>query len=492
MERLLDHGMVPAAVVPEGTYEALTYLTHALGHTCYERWTIARLKRHYPSLGDARKHMPKVFQLLLEHQEVVQWWAQGRLHTAATPEAPSAEVVLARLLHTHRRRFKRPAIATMPAEAIDETHRWLSIVNGRQTDLLATWLGRCGRFINKDSASNTLATANDAQALALFLRDRANRSRHTLRAYAGDLNKLIQWARDRNEGPLSDLTRNDLLAYRDALAAPRAATDRSGRLQIKRVSDNTQARALAVAASLYQYWFDTGYLVANPASGLITGAAGRNTFSPTRFLPQAVLAACDQWVDTSAPSLDVSVLRRNAIWILFRYSGVRLAELAWDAERNLPRIDIADGKNWTLYVHGKGDKTRAVPLPTSAVGPLRAYRVARGLPSDPEPHEVLPLIHGLKGGSLRSGGLYNEIKALFHTVAHTLDATEAPCGTALLQAASPHWLRHAYAKALVIDNRVPLPVAQSLLGHASIQTTAAYARTDLSQLREFVEISFAK
>ena len=102
---------------------------------------------------------------------------------------------------------------------------------------------------------------------------------------------------------------------------------------------------------------------------------------------------------------------------------------------------------------------------------------------------MLPLIHGFKGGSLRESGLYAEVKAIFNDVAETLRDGE-PARAALLQAASPHWLRHAYAKALVVDHQVPLPVAQSLLGHASIQTTAGYAKTDLSQLRQFVDLSF--
>jgi site-specific recombinase XerD len=51
-------------------------------------------------------------------------------------------------------------------------------------------------------------------------------------------------------------------------------------------------------------------------------------------------------------------------------------------------------------------------------------------------------------------------------------------------------LRHAYARTLVVDKRVPLPAAQALLGHATVQTTAAYAKTDLRQLREFVELGF--
>ncbi|WP_282183691.1 tyrosine-type recombinase/integrase [Herbaspirillum sp. ST 5-3] len=52
-------------------------------------------------------------------------------------------------------------------------------------------------------------------------------------------------------------------------------------------------------------------------------------------------------------------------------------------------------------------------------------------------------------------------------------------GCSARRAASPHWLRHAYAKTLVVEHKVPLPVAQALLGHAPVQTTAAYAKTDL-------------
>ncbi|MEX3939665.1 tyrosine-type recombinase/integrase [Paraburkholderia sp. BR10937] len=59
-----------------------------------------------------------------------------------------------------------------------------------------------------------------------------------------------------------------------------------------------------------------------------------------------------------------------------------------------------------------------------------------------------------------------------------------------LEGASTHWLRHGYARTLVVDHLVPLPVAQALLGHASVQTTATYARTDSTQLRAFVKGSF--
>jgi len=165
--------------------------------------------------------------------------------------------------------------------------------------------------------------------------------------------------------------------------------------------------------------------------------------------------------------------------------------LAWSSDTGLPRVEADNPEQWTLYVSGKGQKLRTIPLPIICIGVLRKYRMARGLSLEPKGHEQIPLIHGFKGGSLQEAGLYNEVKVIFDAVAKCIEQSD-PENATLLRASSPHWLRHAYAKTLVVDHKVPLPVAQSLLGHASVQTTAAYAKTDLSQLREFVESSFTK
>lgn len=489
MQRWLDHGVTPPVPLPETVDAALAYLAHVLGHACYERWTLTRMKQAFPSFGEAKGAKPAVFGLLLDHPEAVEWWEGGRVRTAPAIDAPEPENVLESLLHAHRRRFRRMEDTMPMLQDVDGVHAWLATVEPQHTGALVSWLAQNGRFLNRDAATNTLAVFDDAQAVSLFLRERASRSRHTLRAYAADLRRLINWCRDRHLGPLSDLTRNDLLAYRDHLRTARTIVAPDGRQRAAAPGERTQTRALAVVASLYQYWFETGYLIANPASGLVTGTQARTGFSPRRFLPPAVLAACDAWMATVPAVDDLASLRRRAIWVLYRYGGVRLAELAWSIDTNLPRVEFEDGGSWTLYVHGKGGKPRSIPLPAVAIAPLAAYRVARGLRAEPAVHEVLPLIHGFKGGSLQEGGLYAEVKAIFDAVADGLQAGD-PARAVLLRAASPHWLRHAYAKALVVDHQAPLPVAQALLGHASIQTTAAYAKTDLTQLRAFVEDSF--
>ncbi|WP_375336564.1 hypothetical protein [Caballeronia sp. EK] len=80
--------------------------------------------------------------------------------------------------------------------------------------------------------------------------------------------------------------------------------------------------------------------------------------------------------------------------------------------------------------------------------------------------------------------------AIFTAAADRLEKSDR-AGAARLRLASPYWLRHGYARQLVVDHQVPLPAAQALRAHASMQTTAGYAKTDLSQLRTFVDGTFA-
>lgn len=482
----IDHGTLPPRRLPAGVDAALAYLADALGHVVYTRWTLGMIRQRHASLADAKAARPAVMHVLLDHEAAVEYWDRGRVRTVTVDAAPAPEAVLARVLHTHRRRFK-PVPEGGELVATGEPKREAAALMTLPGPLVE-WLARAGRFAAVASATNTLGVGDDAQAAALFLRDRASRSPHTLRAYRTELRRLVTWCEARQLGPLSDLTRHDLLAYRQALRqpAPEAVGDTP-----RRMSEALQSRALAVIASLFRYWSETGYLSANPAAGLVRGGRSRASFAPQRMLPPALLAACDAWVTEAAAGDDPLVTaRRRAIWALYRYAGVRLIELVWSDEAQLPKVEVDGHGSWTLTVLGKGRRTRAIPLPAVCVSVLQTYRELRGLPSQPPLLEHAALVHGLKGGSLKGSGLYDEVKAIFVAAAERL-ANADPEGAARLRQASPHWLRHAYARQMIVDHQVPLPVAQALLGHASVQTTAAYAKTDLSQLRAFVEGTFA-
>lgn len=485
--RWLDTGCRPPQPVPDSVAAAIEYVAHALGHPVYVRWTLTALKRGCPSLADAKREHPAVFALLLDHDAAVEYWERGRLRVVPEDSAPSAATVLERVLRQHRGRFRIASPDDAPDSALAVPHAPTEEDGLQPAGVEPVWLARAGRFANAITLTNTLGVADDAQAVRLFLRERASHSPHTLRAYVTELRRLAAWCTRERLGPFSDLTRQDLMAYRDALQAARA--DSSG--TVRRAAPATVSRALAAVSSLYAWWHRTGYLSVNPAEGLAAGRRARMTWTPVRFLSAAALEHCDAVAAGDAPEDVPSIVwaRRRAIWALYRFAGIRLAELVWNEALALPRIEVDEARQWTLHIIGKGGKHRAIPLPSTCLPALRAYRRMRGLPDDPMPGEQLPLIHSERGRALGPSGLYDEVRALFALGAARLPPDEGAMRAAL-ERASTHWLRHGYARTLVVDHRVPLPVAQALLGHASVQTTAAYARTDGTQLRDFVEGSF--
>lgn len=152
--------------------------------------------------------------------------------------------------------------------------------------------------------------------------------RHTWRAYVAELQRLALLCQARRRGPLSDLTRQDLLAYRQTLGQPvieSAAMETDPTRAASVLSQRSQARALAVVASLFGHWHDTGYLLGNPAAGLVGGARARADFAPRRFVLAPLLQACDDWVVRRTPAEpSAEALRRwhqVAVWTVFRCAG---------------------------------------------------------------------------------------------------------------------------------------------------------------------------
>ncbi|MCO4880114.1 tyrosine-type recombinase/integrase [Paraburkholderia caribensis] len=482
----IDMLAVPPRPLPAGIDDAVRYLSDALNVPVYERWTPASLLRKYGCMQDARAEQPEVFALLLAGGPVVQFWHAGQVLTVPAGRAPRSEVVLERLLRVLRVRFR---CVTPRAPQREHEH---GAGSGPHTRARAQpslddepWLAGAGPLVNRDAASNTLGSLDDASAIRLFLRDRAGASVHTRRGYIAEIRRLVSWCQAHDiAGPLSGLSREHLVRYRDDLSTMVARTPRASQV----LGERSQKRALAVVRSVLSYLWRTGYLTANPGAGLGDTAAAREKFAPDRILPAGAVHACDSWLRARL-NLDgqpIAVMRRAAIVATYRFTGIRLDELAW--HDGYPRVVTGDD-GWTLQVRGKGRRERAIPLPAPCVIFLQRYRSACGLPPTPTPRENLPLIRGQRHDALGPSGLYREVRAAFAEMAAAVPPAEATTRLAL-QEASPHWLRHLVGKTLVVDAHVPLPVAQVLLGHQSVATTAGYARADASQLRHVMQRCF--
>lgn len=151
--------------------------------------------------------------------------------------------------------------------------------------------------------------------------------------------------------------------------------------------------------------------------------------------------------------------RYQAIAMVMYGAGLRITEALALETRDI------DGARGVLIVrHGKGNKAREAKLSSSLYGWLRDYW-ARTRP--PEPH----LFSCPKRGTLPKAD----------TVRAAL--SKAAKGAWIKKHVTPHVLRHSFATHL-LDEGTDVHVVRQLLGHASISTTARYARVTQKRVRE--------
>jgi integrase/recombinase XerC len=204
--------------------------------------------------------------------------------------------------------------------------------------------------------------------------------------------------------------------------------------------------------------------------------------------------------------------RDRFAFVILRELGLRASELVGAHMRDI--YPLSDPKSrityWVLKVaeqNAKGGVERTVPVTQVAMDALISYRKAFGLPALPEAGEQFGLLLSTRTTRLRIGehlvrdaqsrryfgswGTLTSRKTLYQIVAKRMgDAAQALMtqGRAdeaeRLKQASPHWLRHTFAKAALLSG-VELRVVAQSLGHANISTTMAYTVQDaLDQIRD--------
>ena len=165
-------------------------------------------------------------------------------------------------------------------------------------------------------------------------------------------------------------------------------------------------------------------------------------------------------------------LRDYALLTLLYTTGIRVSELI-----NIKVKDVSLQYPLTLLVHGKGQKSRYVPLLSSSVRILRDYIVSDGLNKEKCLNDWLFKNH-MKEPFRRQG--INYLIKKYAALARTQNPDLIPVDF------SPHKMRHTTAMELV-DSGVDLIYIRDLLGHASVKTTEAYARANSAKKREAIE-----
>ncbi len=152
---------------------------------------------------------------------------------------------------------------------------------------------------------------------------------------------------------------------------------------------------------------------------------------------------------TASPGATREQRRDRLILLLLYGCGLRTSELC---QLDLSDVDLE--RQELVVRHGKGARSRRLPVPEAVWTVLLAYLAER---------------KGRRGALLRTWDKHVRIRAL--EVCEVVSAAGKRAG--LKQALTPKMLRHSYATHLM-ERGVDLAVIASLMGHRSAQETGVY------------------
>jgi site-specific recombinase XerD len=156
-----------------------------------------------------------------------------------------------------------------------------------------------------------------------------------------------------------------------------------------------------------------------------------------------------------------SGLRDYAMLAIMYSTGIRVSEVI-----QLKVKDVSLFEPPTLLIHGKGGKSRFVPVLKNTKGILKEYMNLHHLNEERCQQDWLFKSH-MNSQFARQG--INYIVKKYATLARKVNPILIPHDF------SPHKLRHTTAMELV-DSGVDLIYIRDLLGHVSVKTTEVYAK----------------
>ena len=271
-------------------------------------------------------------------------------------------------------------------------------------------------------------------------------SPNTVAAYRRDLEDLNHFLMERHVA-LSQASNQDL---RDYLAF----------LKNNYYSAKTQSRHMSTLREFYRFLFSEDKIKSNPTDYL---ESPKTQKSLPKYLSEEDVFLLIQNAG------QVSMRLQTLLEVLYA-SGMRVSELV-----GLPLAAVAQ-ENKRIYVIGKGNKERIVPLNDKACEVLDKWLIQREIiyPRADKNKWLFPAKS--KSGHLTRGGFFKELKKLALIIG--LDPARV----------SPHVFRHSFASHLIAHD-ADLRSVQKLLGHADIATTEIYTHVLPNRLKKTIEKS---
>jgi len=288
----------------------------------------------------------------------------------------------------------------------------------------------------------------------------------TVATYRDVFKLLLTWWRDHagiqpEKLTVADLDKTTILAWLNWLETTRG------------VSTSTRNHRLAVVKSFSRYLLIERPDMAGPLT-MIIGIRQKKHPEPD----MGYLSGDETRTLLARPDPATPQGSRDQVLLATLYdSAARVQELC-----DLNVSDIRDAGPMVLVLHGKGGKTRRVPVmePTAA---LIRNHLARQPPHPGLPPDTTPLFTGARGNRLTRWGVSNILNRNVTKIRQ--DTPGYAAGVTI----TPHTLRRSKAMHLV-QAGVNLIYIRDLLGHVDVSTTEIYARADAETKRHALEQAY--
>jgi integrase/recombinase XerC len=324
------------------------------------------------------------------------------------------------------------------------------------------------------------------QALAAFERYLAAErglSRHTVRAYVGDVTSLLQHVSQAGGTEPGQL---DIQVLRSWLAAQHAA----GQAKTSVARRAAAARAFTgFAHARGELSHDPGRLLGTPRTGrhLPQVLAKEQMFAVLEPSAGRATRAAPALVDDEAgltPREQALARRDTAIMELLYATGIRVSELC-----GLDLGDLDEERN-TVRAMGKGGKERIVPVGLPAVRAVRAWLLdGRAVLTGEYPTGGRGLTLTERAAAQYQGSRPPGLPMFLGARGRRLDPRTArrvvhqqiAAAVSRVPDTGPHGLRHTAATHL-LEGGADLRSVQEILGHASLATTQIYTHVSVERL----------
>jgi len=165
--------------------------------------------------------------------------------------------------------------------------------------------------------------------------------------------------------------------------------------------------------------------------------------------------------------------RDHALLVLLYDTAARVQEIV-----DLRVRDVRFEQPATVTLHGKGRKTRVVPITAKTGSIMEDYFQEKGWIGNTAALDFPVFMNSRKCKLSRAG--------VAHILARHVKSMSVNDSRHVPRSASPHCLRHSKAVHL-LRSGVPLIYIRDFLGHASVTTTEIYAKADAEEKRKALE-----